>query len=176
MSTDPRTPSYQPMKVRSWGIAGRSSLWIGRDHLLQVSSGFVGESYRRWYWRDMQGLVARTSVKRLGWNIFWTVLAVLGLSATAGLSTLAIGGANNAVQVIFWTLTTITGVASLLCVTGIVTNSLLGPTCVVQVHTIHGPKEIPALTRRREFQLVTQTLRPMIEAAQQSNAAAPLEK
>ncbi len=175
MSTDPSTPIYQPMKVRSWGVSGRSSLWIGPDHLLQVSSGFVSESYRRWYWRDIQGLVARVSAKRLVWNIIWTVFAVVALSTTAGLSTLAIGGSSDAEQAIFWTLSAIAGFFALVCVAALLANSLLGPTVIVEILTINGPKNLPAITRLRAFRQASQTLRPLIEATQPPEAALPVE-
>ena len=40
-------------------VATRSSLWLGKDHLLCIDSNGYGEDYKRFYFRDIQTITLR---------------------------------------------------------------------------------------------------------------------
>jgi hypothetical protein len=52
-----------------WGLNGRGAIWLGADHLLHSASVFAVERYQRWYFRDVQALIARRTHARLVWNL-----------------------------------------------------------------------------------------------------------
>ena len=60
--------------------ATRCRLWLAADHLLAVDSTTASESYRRFYFRDIEAFVIRRTAGRQMWN--W-VLLLLAL-VTAG--------------------------------------------------------------------------------------------
>src|SRR3954468_18532453 len=63
-------PSRYPRLSRPYlGLNGAASLWVGDDHLLQVTGRAGWEQYRRWFFRDIQALIARQTAVRLIWNI-----------------------------------------------------------------------------------------------------------
>src|SRR4051812_21624606 len=65
---------YQRVSRPYLGLNGTASLWVGSDHLIQVTNRFGWERYRRWFYQDIQALVARRTATRLIWNV------VVGLS------------------------------------------------------------------------------------------------
>jgi hypothetical protein len=141
-------------------------LWLGPDYLLQVSSGYIGERYLRWYLREIRGFVARTSAKRLGWNIVWGTLAAFSLGGLALFSSLAADASVEAVRTIFLTLAGISTAFIVVFGTMILVNSALGPTCSVFVQTATGLQPMLAITRERAFFSITAALEPKITEAQ----------
>lgn len=136
-------------------------LWLGDDHLLQVeSAGGYSESYKRFYFRDIQVIYLQKTNSWLMANL------VLGLATGAFL---------------LWTLMVKdhAGVIALGIVTGcfgllLLVNALRGPTCACHLQTaVHG-EELPSLRRRRNTEKVLARIKPLIEAAQGSATAETL--
>lgn len=68
----------------SSGLILRKRLWIGPDHLLQVSSNVLSQEYRRFYFSDIEALVI-AQVENPA-RFFGMVLSVIGLVLTLGLT------------------------------------------------------------------------------------------
>src|SRR5215472_27690 len=52
----------------------RASLWMGKDHLLCMDySGFT-ETYKRFYFRDIQAVIVRKTIE---WHVISVVLALI---------------------------------------------------------------------------------------------------
>jgi hypothetical protein len=131
--------------------ARRARLWLGRDHLLAVESQWYSEDYRRFYFRDIQAVIIRKTIKGMVVNmvlIFFGILTLLGVLATSD-------GAQ-----IFWVImTSVFGVFLLV-------NSLSGPTCVCQLRTAVQTEEMPSLRRLWRARKVIARVRPFIAEAQ----------
>lgn len=132
-------------------------LWLGDDHLLQVESmGGYSESYKRFYFRDIQAIyVHKTNTWLIvnvilglftGFSLFWTLL----VHETAGVITLGV----------------ITGVFAFF----LALNALRGPTCLCHLKTAVHLEELPSLRRRRNAEKVLARIKPLIESAQGSAA------
>ena len=136
-------------------------LWLGDDHLLQVESvGGYSESYKRFYFRDVQAIYLH---KTNSWLIVNLVLGVL----TGAL--------------LLWTLMVkdSAGVIALGIITGIfglflLVNALRGPTCGCHLQTAVHREELVSLRRRRTAEKVLARIQPLIEAAQGSATAEAL--
>src|SRR5436305_8222975 len=63
--------------------AGSSSLWLGKDHLLCIDTTGYTETYKRFYFRDIQAIVIRRTES-------WKFTS-LGLGVLAALFTLIAG-------------------------------------------------------------------------------------
>lgn len=147
---------YHRLPGRSFGLFQSHTLWRGDDHLLLVQTMPGGESYRRFYYRDIEAIVVRPTRVRLWVNVvllltaalsFLSVLLVyLGNPAHAGIVWMSLGGA-------FW-----------LVLAGI--NTARGPTDEVRIQTAVQFERIPSLGRRRHAQRVLGQLRPLILADQ----------
>jgi hypothetical protein len=136
----------------------RSSLWLGNDHLLVIDSNGYSETYKRFYFQDIQALTIRLTRRRLIWN--W-VLAPLLVFCLAGWSRDLLVGSHNSLldwmsAVVF---TFIVAVPLLL-------NNLFGPTCVCTLRTSVQTEDLPSLCRLPKTRRILNCLRPLIAQAQ----------
>jgi hypothetical protein len=139
-------------------LAVRSSLWLGKDHLLCVDSSWYSETYKRFYFQDIQGVTIRLTLRRQVWN--W-VLGVPTTLCVAGWGyDLLVSGSPSLASII----TSV--VMTLLFAVPLVINNLLGPTCACQLRTAVQTEELPSLCRLRKTRRILDRLRPLIAAAQ----------
>jgi hypothetical protein len=142
----------------SFAISSRTSLWLGGDHLLCIDTNGYTETYKRFYFRDIQAFTLTSSKRRLIWNL---VLGFLTVPCLAGLVTtlLSTPGAD-AGAIVGWSVPTfVFGVPLLI-------NNLLGPACVCYLRTAVQVEELASLSRWRKARNVLARLRPLIAAAQ----------
>ena len=137
-------------------VATRSSLWLGKDHLLCIDSNGYGEDYKRFYFRDIQGLTMRRTRRRFWWTIVLLASGLLALAVALFVRSMTGDvGAN-----IFW------GVIAALLGIPLIINLARGPTCVCHLHTAVQVEELPSLKRFRRARKVLDRLRPLIAGAQ----------
>ncbi|MBN2307798.1 MAG: hypothetical protein JXR94_02435 [Candidatus Hydrogenedentes bacterium] len=136
---------------------GQHRLWLGPDHVLLASDCWFTQSYRRFYFSDIQAFTLhRTDLGKA----FNAVLATVG----AGLSLVAVavalaGGPNLpalAAAALF----------ALLFFLPLMLNIAAGPTCRCSVHTATHTELLLPLGRLRTAQQVLDLLRPLIEGVQ----------
>lgn len=134
-------------------VSTRSSLWLGEDHLLQVESAFFTETYKRFFFRDIQAIAIRRTDRRMLWNV------ILGMSL--GLSALIILTQASGPPMITWSCVVfiVFGIPLLL-------NNLFGPTCACQIRTAVQTENLPSLVRVRSARRVLNKIRPLIAATQ----------
>ena len=142
---------YRRLPGTGSGVFEHVRLYQAADHLLQVSSSGFTETYRRFYFRDLQAITLRESMHGKVWNGVWGFLAFLP-------AIIALQVSNPAA--IVWL--GITGILLLL----LVINMARGPTCVCQVRTAVQTRPLPSLNRVRRANKVIAQLRPLIETAQ----------
>jgi hypothetical protein len=157
--------SYRPLGRRArdpFGIVVTSSyrLYLGDNHLLYVTNQWFAESYKRFYFRDIQALVWTRNDRRKTYNI---ILLLAGLCA--GLLVLAVGSAADAVMVLPFTL-------ALGCLIGVpaVVNNARGPTCTAYIKTAVHNQLLKPLGRVPLAERVFAELAPRIAAAQPGEA------
>ena len=149
---------YQKLPGRGYASDGpvavariMSRLYLGKDHLLRVSTSW-SEYYRRFYYNDIQAVVVSRTKRGLIWNI---VLAIL------------------CAAFLFWCLsvTDQTGRIVLACIaaffgTFLLVNALMGATCRVKILTHVGSEPLPSLKRMRVARKTIALLKSRIEAVQ----------
>jgi hypothetical protein len=131
-------------KVPGSGTNGflKFRLYRGSDHLLQVASSGFTETYKRFYFADIQAFTLQQTNTGKLWNVLWGGLAAIFLL----LSTAAQPGAL-----------VLAGIS--LCYVGfLITNLAFGPTCVCFVHTAVQRQKMGALSRVRRAQRVIRSL------------------
>jgi len=131
---------------------GRSSLWLGHDHLLRIETTGYTETYRRFYFRDVQAILLR---KTDYWKISSLVLAIVA----TGLGLIAVLAGQAVVSGIFGSLA---GLFAL----GMVLNLAAGPSCKCYLRTAVQVEELPSLNRLRRARKALNRLRPLLLAAQ----------
>jgi hypothetical protein len=128
------------------------SLWLGRDHLLLIESNGYTETYKRFYFRDIQAIIVRRTSARM------IISIVLGALAAAliviGLLTGETGGIVAFCVIAFVT-----------CLIPLLINLLLGPTCTCQLRTAVQTEDLP-IRRLGKARKILQRIRPMIAEAQ----------
>jgi hypothetical protein len=148
------TPFYQRLTRARSGIGTYSSLWLGPDHLLLVTSSGYSESYQRFYFRDIQCLVAADSIR------FAVLNAVFGcLLLFSGIPTIIYLARNGSFSP--WAIVLMVPVLFLLF-----WNLFLGRTCNVTLMSGVQSVRLPPLSRFRRTRKVFARLVPLIEAAQ----------
>jgi len=132
--------------------ACRSSLWLGPDHLLSVESEGYTESYKRFYFRDIQAITMRKTGRIV-------VLALVSgcLSGLCGIVALA----WDAIEA-KWVFGILAGIFAV----PFVLNLLYGPTCACQLRTAVQTEDLPSLGRVRRVEKILTRLRPLIAEAQ----------
>ncbi|HLP06690.1 MAG TPA: hypothetical protein VK178_00890 [Opitutaceae bacterium] len=152
---------YRRLTRNRSGLGTYSSLWLGPDHLLLVTSTGFSESYQRYYFRDIQALVVTDS------NRFLLILAITGcLLLFLGLGAL-LAVASNGVSPWILLPTIPTFIVFLW-------NLILGRTCKVHIVTGVQTVPLPPLSRFRRTRRVFAKIVPLIEAAQASLVPPPI--
>ena len=141
---------YRRLPGKGTNLVQYIRLYQGPDHLLQVSSTGFNETYKRFYFRDIQAVVLRQS----GWWMFWTIL----WGALTGLFTLPV--------VIFGLEAIAAGVFAVIFLVALLIHLLLGPTCAVFVRTAVQTEKLPTLKRLRAARKFLARLRPLVTAVQ----------
>ena len=143
--------------------SSRSNLWLGKDHLLCVETEGYTESYKRFYFRDLQAITIRRTKRARYWTI---VLSILALPfAIASIALFARQQSGDVPAGIFWS------VAAVLFVVPLVINLVRGPTCACQLRTAVQTEDVPSLSRVRRARKVLNRIRPLIAEAQGQLAA-----
>jgi len=135
-----------------------SRLWLGEDHLLLVDTTRFTESYKRFFYRDIEAIVVTQTSRRLILNCVLLAFALL----FGGLSIATMGGWG-----IFFAITT--GLFLIF----ILINSLLGPTCRCELTTAAQTDQLASIKRIGRAEKILARLRPLIAAAQESAPSAP---
>jgi hypothetical protein len=151
------------------------ALWLGAGCLLHSTSFCGAERYRRWYFHEMQALVARRTPLRLVLNLIFGSLALLlgfgGAGAALGASAQSQSGDRFALFILAGMLGGVALVFLLLAVW----NTLLGPTCSVRIQTSRGLEKLPGVARLPVFAKITARLLPLAAAEQSAPAPAAVE-
>jgi hypothetical protein len=136
---------------------GRSSLWLGEDHVLLIQRRGYVEEYKRFYFRDICTIVIQKT------GIYLAINAVVGLLLSGFLFLHFLG-------VIQWQwdrtehiALAIPGVTLLLI---ILVNTVKGPTCLTKLGTAVHAVNIPSMNRLRSSLRNVATLRKKIEQTQ----------
>jgi hypothetical protein len=136
----------------------RSSLWLGKDHLLGIDSSGYTESYKRFYFRDIQAVTVVATKRRTVWNGALLVPMVICLAGLAN-ALFSLPRKEGAV-IVTWVIFAAVFAVPLLI------NNLLGPTCTCYLRTAVQIEELPSLSRVRRARKVLDRVRPFIIAVQ----------
>lgn len=133
-------------------VASRTSLWLGADHLLFVDSNGYTESYKRFYFRDIQAFVVQKNQTATIINIVLTILFVL---VAASALSVQLAGLK------YFLFSLAGGIAFIMLI-----NLLRGQTCRCFLRTAVQIEQLPPLNRVRRAQKIFARIRPIIVAAQ----------
>ncbi len=163
------TPAYTRLASNRLGLAGIGSLWLGPDHLLLVSNTFGVERYRRWFFKDLQALIARRTARRLVWNLVVGGASVFVALASAASFAKALTFSDHNDAMPFFVVSGIGAFGALVFFAIALANTALGPGCVVHVQTPFGVEKLTLPGRLNAFAKIADRLTPLIEAAQRQS-------
>jgi len=130
---------------------GSVTLWVGEDHLMLVELRGFTETYRRFYFKDVQSIVIRPTDRARTWSILLGLVAL----ALAGIASGAGPGWS-----IFW------GSLAGLSFVALVVNLALGQSSDCTLRTALQAVDLRPLRRLRRARGVVDRLRPLIELEQ----------
>jgi hypothetical protein len=128
------------------------SLWLGADHLLLVDRIGYTETYKRFYFRDIQAVIIRKTKKAVVGNYVMTILALL-----FALWALAVD--NLPGRVTLWIICGLFVFFTLL-------NLWRGATCVTHIKTAVQTEQLPPWSRLSTAQKGMKRIRPNLLQAQ----------
>ncbi len=164
-------PEYRRLKIGGHGALGSASYWVGKGHLLMVVVAGYLEKYQRFQYRDIQALMMRKTRVLYILGFGFAALAIgLSLGAFAMLNGRSYADLDGGSRAGFLILSML----ALACVGLVITNALLGPTCVCHLRTALQTTHLPQLNRWKKAQRLFAELSPLVIAAQppeQSSAA-----
>jgi hypothetical protein len=143
---------YQRLPGKAVGLYRRARLWQGQDHLLLVDSNTYQENYERFYYKDIQGLLIRKTIKGGIWN------GLVGVPAVLTAMKLWVSWEDG--EGWLWALPT----ALLLLM--LLVNTLRGSTCVSHIQTPISVRQLPSLNRLRIAHKVRDRIRTLVEQEQ----------
>lgn len=141
---------YRKLTNKASSLGAFSRLWLGPDHLLQVTGTGYTESYRRYFFRDIQAISLQKTNRRAIWALVWIILALLSGLIVAQLSSTWIG----------------LGIVGTLVAVALLWNHLLGQGCRGVITTAVQRDPVPSLCRMPRARKVLAQISPQIEAAQ----------
>ena len=144
-------------------VRSRGSLWLGPDHLLCVETNGYRETYKRFYFRDIQAIIIQHTKRRVIWNAILPTPLAGGL---VGLLALWSAGERNEVAIVLCLV--FVGIFLLF----LVINNILGTGCVCYLRTAVQIEQLPGLYRVPKARKVLAKIRPQIVAAQGSELSA----
>lgn len=127
------------------------TIWLADDHLLLRESVYgVTETYKRFYFRDVQAIIVRRSPRWIAWMAIWMFLCLVFL--------ICYGVAHNQ----GWGWPFLSAVCFLLAVVKLAR----GPTCVTHLVTAVQRELLGSLNTVRKARRALKTLVPLIEQKQ----------
>ncbi len=144
---------YTKLPGRGWTWTGPSRLWLGEDHVLLVGSQTFYESYRRFFFADLQAIVVQRTHTGKIWNGVWA-------SGLLFFATLTMLTDDRTLASVLLGMGAPFGIALLV-------NTLHGPTCRCHFRTAVQTERVPALSRMRAARQFLARVEPLIASAQQ---------
>ena len=154
-----RSLPYRRIAGHGTGLGAHARLYQGPDHVLQVSSTGFSETYKRFYFRDIQAIILENKPWRLWWTCSLGILLLLFL-APASMTT-------GVVAAIYWVV-----VAS--CAVALMINWALGPSCACYIRTAVQTERLRALTRIRTGRAFMTRAAELVGQFQQPTASSPV--
>lgn len=143
---------YRRLPGRGSGLLTTATLWEADDHLLLVESTRINETYKRFFYRDIQAIViCRTKTGLVTSSIAALVTLIFG-AFTAGTSVMEL-------QINMGILTGLSALVALV-------SFVKGSTCRCILRTAVQTQTLRSLGRLRKARKVCRRLQPKIEAAQ----------
>ncbi len=145
-------PKYKRLPGRGRTLAGTSRLYLGEDHILVVQTVGYSESYKRFFFADIQAIVVRKTAMGMVWNGVWGAIALL--------FTLIAIAVNDTVG------SSVFGSIASLFLLSLIINAFIGPMCTCHVRTAVQTERLTAISRMSTARKVLDRIRPFITAAQ----------
>jgi hypothetical protein len=134
--------------------------------LLIVSTSFYTESYRRFFFRDIQAIICQKTRMAM----LFSVLSILGL-----ILSLVIGAAVKVQTSDQIGLLVFCAICAVLSAAVLIVNAVRGDTCAAQLTTAVQTAALPSLTRWRKAQKLVEELKSLVLTAQSTPTPAVVQ-
>jgi len=156
-----KTLKYKKLPGRHRGLFSFITLWLGDDHLLLCHSLRYIHSYKRFYFKDIQGITVRKTAK----NMITQVTAIL-LTLVFTMRWLLVWPEQRVFFSIF--------IGFYLLV--LLVCTLKGPTCETSIQTAVQTEKLPSLSTLKRVEKTLKRIKPLIAAAQGELASERIEE
>ena len=154
--------AYTRLTRNAGGVGVYTSLWLGSDHLMIVTSTGYTDNYARLQFSDIKAIFLTPTNRRSWWALWWGVPACIGGVA---LLVALVSGETPVFSAIFFAIGAI----------GLGWNYYLGAGCRAYVVTGVQTAKLSPLVRLKKTHRVLARLQPLIAAAQAHLVRPPAE-
>lgn len=151
-------PTYRKLPGGGLSWAASYRLYEAPDHLLQVCSTGYNESYKRFFFRDIQSVVVQENQMRRLWSAIFA--GSLFVCLAGWVAELVSSAEISLAWVMFG------GFFTLLFVVLLALNWWLGPTCSCYVRTAVQLEKLPSLRRLRKARGTVKKIKSLVATAQ----------
>ncbi len=136
---------------------GRNYLFLGKDHLLMIANSWFSETYKRFYYRDIQAIVlTKTMTGKIYNSVYGGTAAFFGILMAIGVGFWGWREVGIVVTAIFM------GIFVMI----LLINTLLGATCVTTLQTAVHTERLPSLGRLRSARKALHLIQAKVEEVQ----------
>ena len=146
------TPNYTKLPGRGRNWSGTCRVWLGEDHVLAVQTHGYSESYKRFFFKDVQAIILHRTHTGKIWNGIWG--GIFGF-----LALIALIAQDSVASVVLLCIAAPFGV-------GLLVNLLLGPMCACHIRTAVQTERVIALNRLRSAEKFIARVEPLVVAVQ----------
>lgn len=158
MKTLKQDPAYKRLKTSGLTLAGRTSYWLGPDHLLLVEVQSYTERYRRFRFDEIEAICGYKSARRILINIILLVLFLLfGIIPVASAARTSVDLTyGGALMVVFGGL--------------FLWNTVRGPTCSAQIITAVQTTRLPGISRMKQLEKLIEAIQSAVQQPETHSA------
>jgi len=154
MATTTSSPTYVRVRGTGKNVLARIKLYLGPDHLLQVTSNGFSETYKRFFFRDIQVISLHKTATGTIWNVVWA-----GLTAMFALIAAVVAWSGDAGSIVLWILAGL--MAGFLGL-----NLAWGPTCACYIQTAVQQQRLFSMSRIPRARKLINRVKPLLAEAQ----------
>ncbi len=147
--------AYIRLPGKKKGFYRKCTLWLGEDHILAVDSNYYTENYKRFYFKDFQGLIVRETKRFSKLRLYTSISVLLALA----LLLFAIFNQHIGSAVF-------SGIALAGLTISLGIHLKRGPTCVCHLMMPLAVHELPSICRLKYARQVLERILPLVQRVQ----------
>lgn len=149
---------YSKLSKRCGNLLSLAQLWLGADHIILIEESTVSQIYRRFYFKDIEGIIISDSSRHIIYLIISIVLTIVMARVFSSTGAFA----DTSGQILSFS------ILALILLIGI-WQIIGGRISSLSIQTKNGPCNLPIRMRHRKMKKLVNKVIPLINTVQLNN-------